>query len=88
MNKLENVVEYTFDKRRNFDAEVEQELHQVEKEARIRVGEIKTTWKELNKLEVGDVLLTETHIRDTLKGYVTEKWKFECYMGKVVTKSR
>ncbi len=82
MNKLENVVEYTFDKRRNFDAEVEQELHQVEKEARIRVGEIKTTWKELNKLEVGDVLLTETHIRDTLKGYVTEKWKFECYMGK------
>lgn len=72
MNKLENVVEYTFDKRRNFDAEVEQELHQVEKEARIRVGEIKTTWKELNKLEVGDVLLTETHIRDTLKGYVTE----------------
>lgn len=48
----------------------------------ICVGEIKIMWKELNKFEVGDVFLIEIYICDIFKGYVIEKWKFECYMGK------
>ncbi|MBC1921257.1 Flagellar motor switch protein FliM [Listeria grayi] len=82
MEKLENVVEYTFDKSRNFDEEVEQEIHQVEKDAIIKVGDIKMTLAELDELEVGDCLLTETHVNQPLKGYLSNKWKFESYMGK------
>ncbi|WP_239255939.1 flagellar motor switch protein FliM [Listeria ilorinensis] len=82
MNKLENVVEYTFDKRQNFDQEVEEEISQIEKTAKISLGTVMLTLKELSELEKGDYLLLDTHVSEELSGYLSDKRKFECLIGR------
>ncbi|WP_099222091.1 flagellar motor switch protein FliM [Listeria costaricensis] len=82
MNKLENVVEYTFDKRQNFDQEVEEEISQIEKTAKISLGTVTLTLKELSELEKDDYLLLDTHVSEALSGYLSDKRKFECLIGR------
>lgn len=78
----ENVVDRIFRSREAYTEQVEQEVKKMPKRVHVSLGEQKVTLGELKQIEEGDIIPLSAKVTAPLKGYVSGKQKFSCFIGR------